>query len=180
MSSLDEIKIDISPPSNNSRSSKDDESRKELLWETREENVLNKWKNEMSNLSEEHNVSGRYYKKLYSIINLPATIIPIVLGGVNSKLGNYEFLQTILMILSGSLIGVSTFYNLGQLYSSHFEFENKYDTLSRELEKELQKPKRHRMACDLYMERIYLKYSSLNANAPDMYDNEFLKKILLK
>ena len=164
-----EERINISPAS---LSSHDDENRKELLWENREEELLQKWMHEMYDMGKSHNVSGRHYKKLYGYFGVPATLIPIVLSGLNQQLEEYPLVQSLLMISTGALIGVSTFFNLGKRYAQHFEYENRYLELARGLEKELNKPKRHRLACDVYMEKIYLQYCALNARAPNTSQNK--------
>lgn len=158
----DDIKIDLTPPSSNS---KDDEHRKELLWETREEELLKDWMEEMKINSIKQGKKARQTKKLYALVGVPATLIPIVLSGLTS-LEIEPLVNSLLMITTGSLIGISTFFNLGKKFAQHFEYEHKYDELARELEKELKKPKRHRIACDVYMEKIYMTYNGLNARAP--------------
>ncbi len=154
---MEDIKIDLS---------KDDESRKELLWEDREETLLNTWKDEMGVLSRKHRAAGKKYKAMYNVLGVPATLIPIVLSGVTEYI--HPPVQSFLMIIAGTLVGLSTFFNLGKRFTQHFEYEHTYDELARELEKELRKPKRHRVACDVYMERIYLKYTMHNNNAPNI------------
>lgn len=158
----DDIKIDLTPPSSNS---KDDEHRKELLWESREEELLKDWMEEMKINSIKQGKKARQTKKLYALVGVPATLIPIVLSGLTS-LEIEPLVNSLLMITTGSLIGISTFFNLGKKFAQHFEYEHKYDELARELEKELKKPKRHRIACDVYMEKIYMTYNGLNARAP--------------
>ena len=164
---MNDIKLDFerTPPSG--ISSKDDDNRKELLWESREEELLKKWMIEMKDNSIKHGKKARKTKKLYSLVGVPATLIPIVLSGLSS-LEIDPLINSLLMILTGSLIGVSTFFNLGKKFTQHFEYEHKYDELSRELEKELRKPKTHRVACDVYMEKIYMAFNGLNSQAPNV------------
>lgn len=157
-----DIKVEITPPSSDSN---DDENRKELLWESREEELLQKWMEEMIINSKKQGLRARKTKKLYACLGVPATLLPIVLSGLSS-LNIDPLINSLLMIVTGSLIGVSTFFNLGKKFAQHFEYEHKYDELSRELQKELRKPKRHRIACDVYMEKIYMTYNGLNARAP--------------
>lgn len=158
----EDIKVDITPPSAGSR---DDENRKELLWEHREEELLKEWMEEMKENSIKQGKKARQTKKIYALFGVPATLLPIVLSGLSS-LEIEPLVNSLLMITTGSLIGISTFFNLGKKFAQHFEYEHKYDELARELEKELKKPKRHRIACDVYMEKIYMTYNGLNARAP--------------
>ena len=159
---MGDIKVDITPPSSGSL---DDENRKELLWEHREEDLLKKWMDEMFICSKKQGIKARQTKKIYALVGVPATLIPIVLSGLTT-LEIDPLLNSLLMIVTGTLIGISTFFNLGKKFAQHFEYEHKYDELAKELQKELNKPKRHRIACDVYMEKIYMTYNSLNARAP--------------
>jgi len=175
---MEDIKIDVehTPPSNSG--SKDDENRKELLWEHREEELLTKWKDELYGNSKQHRKSGKKFKKLYAIFGVPATLIPIIMSGLTNQLEDYSLTQSLLMITTGTLVGISTFFNLGKRFAQHFEYEHRYDELAREIEKELKKPKRHRLACDVYMEKIYLKYSGLNARAPIVGSPKQMSRVL--
>ena len=155
------MKID----SQNSDISEDDANRKELLWETREEDLLKKWLDDMMESSRKQGIAGRRTKKLYAILGVPATLAPIIMSGLSS-LNVDPLINSLVMVATGTLIGVSTFFNLGKKFTEHFEYEYRFDELCKELEKELCKPKAHRISADVYMERIYMKYCALNASAP--------------
>lgn len=159
--SEDDLKLDISPEST------DDENRRELMWEKREEDLLVKWKNDMCNKSIEQGKSARKIKKLYSVLGLPATLLPIIMSGLTKQLEEYEILQSLLMIATGSLIGISTFFNLGKKTALHFEYEHKYSELALTIDKELTKPKKYRIALDVFLENISLKYIALDERAPN-------------
>jgi hypothetical protein len=65
----------------------------------------------------------------------------------------------------GLFSGVGMFFNFGKKEQLHFEYMNRFFELANEIEAELSKPKRHRIACDVYMEKIkqeYNKYTSLS------------------
>jgi len=55
---------------------------------------------------------------------------------------------------SGLFSGIGMFFNFGKKEHTHFEYANKFFELSNEIESELSKPKRMRVACDVYMEKI--------------------------
>lgn len=151
--------LEYTPPS-----SIDDEHRKELLWERREEIVINKWCEDCVIKSVYHHKKGKYNKILYSLFGIPPIIIPIVLGGVSSLIPCHSLLYSVGMMCVGILSGVSVFFNFGKKAQEHSEYENRFFELGNEMETELCKPKRHRVACDVYLERtkqIYHKYCSL-------------------
>ena len=109
----DDIKIDLTPPS-----SVDNENRKELLWESREEELLRKWMLEMYESSKKQGMKAKRTKKIYALIGVPATLLPIILSGLTSVEID-PLVNSLLMITTGSLIGISTFFNLGKKFSQH-------------------------------------------------------------
>jgi len=145
----------------------DDHLRQELQWENREEKLLLKWMSEMYKISKKQGIAARKTKKIYALVGVPAVLLPIILSGLSS-IEIDPLINSLLMITTGSLIGISTFFNLGKKSQQHFEYENKYDELAREIEKEMEKPRRHRIACDVYMEKIYMSYNGLNESSPNV------------
>ena len=157
--------IDISPPSSQSQ---DDSQRKELLWEEREEILLEEWRENMETQSKKHRIKGDKFKQLYKVFGIPAILIPIVLSSLSSQLEGSPLINSLCLLLAGVCSGISNFLNFGRLYSEHYNYEQLYDEMANELKKELSKPKRHRVACDVYMERVYMRYSALNQGAPNV------------
>ncbi len=155
-----DIKLDIS------ESSKDDSSRKELLWEKREEDVFYEWLKDMNEKSTAHGKKGKIFKKRYAILMIPATLIPIIISGLSSVLVAHPLIISGAGILTGVLSGLSGFYNLGSKYEQHFQYENHYAILAKEIRKELSKPKAMRPACDVYLEKIMAQLNNLDSNAP--------------
>jgi hypothetical protein len=70
------------------------------------------------------------------------------------------------MMLSGLFSGISMFFNFGKKTELHSNYSNKYFELANEIDSELIKPKRFRVACDVYMERTKLRYNSLCKHSP--------------
>ena len=163
-----------------SLSSKDDSSRKELLWELREEELMLKWKEEMKTQANLHRKKGRQIKKLYAVFGLPASLIPIILSGLSEQFENHMLAYNLLMIFSGTLVGISTFFNLGKRFTQHFQYEHRYLELALDIEKEIRKPKRFRQPCDVYMEAVYLKYCNLNGQAPLVGSPEITERKISK
>jgi hypothetical protein len=159
-----DAKIDITPPSKSD--SKDDSTRKELLWEAREESLIIKWKNEMLIKKNHHNKKGIRLKKFYRIFGIPACCIPIIVSGLTNELKDFPEILSYLMIATGIITTMMTFFNFSKTSQLHFEFENRYAMLVKNIEKEMQKPKKSRIACDVYVENIYLQYCYLDSSAP--------------
>ena len=70
------------------------------------------------------------------------------------------------MISSSIFAGINTFMNFSKKTQLHYEFEAKYNELAVSIEKELSIPKAHRVAADVFLERIQRVYNSLNSYAP--------------
>jgi hypothetical protein len=156
--------VENTPPSK--RNSEDDPDRRELLWEQREEILLHKWKNEMHSNAVQHRISGRFYKRLYVIFGLPSVLIPIIIGSLSEPLKEFSTTKSLLMILCGLLTGITTFFNLGKRYTDHGHYEHMYTELARSIESELSRPKAFRQPCDVYLEKIRLRFGNLNNQAP--------------
>lgn len=159
-----ETKIEITPPSKSN--SKDDSTRKELLWESREENLILKWGNEMKEKEKYHKRKGIRLKKLYRLFGIPACCIPIIVSGLTNELKDFPEILSYLMITTGIITTMMTFFNFSKTSQLHFEFENRYAMLIKNIEKEMQRPKKSRIACDVYVENIYLQYCYLDSSAP--------------
>ena len=162
---MEDLKIDLTPDSN--KSSEDDPLRKELLWERREEQLLLKWGDNIKQKSIKHKSKALTNKKMYHIISIPVIITPLIIGGINGMVDIAPITFSILMIFSSILAGVNTFFNFSKKSTLHLEFEGKYNELHVSIEKEMAIPKKHRMAADVFLERIQQTYNHLNNYAPD-------------
>ena len=146
----------------------DDENRKELPWETREEKLLLKWCDDCRKRSKAHDMKGKKNKIKFAIFGIPSILIPIILGGVASVVPCYSIIYSTVMMGSGLISGVSMFFNFGKKEQEHFNFMNKFFELANEIESELSKPKRFRVACDVYVEKIKQEYNSLCKHSPTL------------
>jgi hypothetical protein len=142
-------------------SSIDDENRKELLWEKREERLLLKWVEDMRKRSAVHDKLGRKNKILYSVFGIPSVLIPIVIGGLTPILECNTLVYSVGMIVTGLFTATNVFFNFSKKTHQHFESQKKMFELANDIETELSKPKRFRVECSVYMERIKLSYNLL-------------------
>jgi hypothetical protein len=149
-------------------SSVDDENRKELLWEKREERILRKWCNDCMNRSIRHDVKGKKNKVLFGVFGIPTMLIPIILGGISSFIPCHSLSYSLGIMGTGLFSGISVFFNFGKKEQLHFEYQNKFLELSNEIDAELSKPKRHRIACDVYMEKIKQEYGKYCSSSPTL------------
>jgi hypothetical protein len=159
---MSDIQIDITP------SSTDNADRKELLWESRQEELLKQWVNSCKIKSVQHDIHGKKNKIKFAIFAVPSILTPIILGGVSSVLPSNSLGYSLGMMGSGIFSGIGLFFNYGKRAQLHFEYSNKFSDLATDIEVELCKPKRHRIACDVYLERTRLCFSALCGQAPNL------------
>ena len=163
----EDLVIDVNRE-NTPPSSIDDENRKELLWEKREENVLLKWCEDCKYRSRQHDKKGKKNKIMFGLFGVPSMLIPIVLGGVSSIFPCHSLLYSLGMMGTGLFSGIAMFFNFGKKQQEHFEYVNRFFELSNEIEAELSKPKKHRIACDVYMEKIKQEYNKCCSLSPTL------------
>ena len=159
----EDIEIDITP-----QSSFDDVQRKELLWESREEELINKWIDDCKIRCEKHNKKSKEYKIKYASVGLPSILIPIVLGGLSPIIQCQTLEYSLVLMTAGIFSGVGMFFNFGKKQVEHNMYANKFFKLVTEVESELAKPKKNRIACDVYIEKVKNEYNSLVLSSPDL------------
>ena len=161
----EDVQIDLTP--NSSNSSKDDPNRRELLWYKREEKIFHNWINESKKKVDFHKKKEKYCKMKNIIFSVPCIVIPIISSGLSGILPCNSLENSILMMIVGILSCVNTFFDFGKKEERHGIFANRYFTLINEVESELSKPKRDRIACDLYLEKIKQNYNTLHLTEPN-------------
>lgn len=154
------IEIEITPPS------VDDNSRKEMMWSLKPEKQLLEWKTDINKMKRKHFQIGNKNKNLFIIFGIPTITIPAVIAGLNGVIELLPITISILMICSSIISAIASFMNFGKKSQLHFEYESKYSELELEIEVELCKHKIDRIACDVFLERIFNRYNALNSSAP--------------
>ena len=95
-------------------------------------------------------------------------MIPVILGGVSGIIQCHSLSYSIIMMVSALFNATLMFFNFGKKQSDHSNYANLYIELSYEIESELCKPKSHRPACDVFLEKIKSKYTNLIKTSPDI------------
>ena len=88
--------------------------------------------------------------------------------GLGNILHDYIYANMTLMILVSIMTGLNGFLNLGKQTQENFQYEGLYSDLVLNIEQELCKPKSHRVACDVYLERVKCNVSKLDLSAPNL------------
>lgn len=142
---------------------------KEEPYTQKNEALLKEWMDEARSLSSKHNEKGRYYKYWHERIGFPATLLPVVyspISGLLSNEPNIEIANVAVLITTGVLTGIHTFFDLGRKSQLHFDYENRYMDVCTTIRVELEKEPRFRMRCDRFIEIIHAKMDNLGASAP--------------
>lgn len=163
-----DVTLKIEKESSSKNSSMDDANRKELLWEHREENVINEWRETMISNSKKHNSKAKRMKNIYRVLMIMSIVFPALLSFLNNFINTIPILVQSMLLTSSIVSGLNGFLNLGARTEKHFQYEASYMKLSNEIRKELCKPKRHRIACDVYLQVIMSDMNTLDRSAPDL------------
>jgi len=165
---LDELHINIKEESKKSdSSSKDDPNREEMPWDSKREEFVWKIHKDCIEKSTAYDTASRSAKKKYTRYALPGVVVPIVMSVVSPHLPqDYSYVDGIALAGIAVLNGLNTFFNFGKKFSNYNEFSGKYADLAGYIDVEMSKPKRFRVALDVFLERVSTKKSFLDANAP--------------
>jgi hypothetical protein len=144
-----------------------------LPWVTEVEELLEKWGSDCSVRSTAHAVHANKKRRLYRIIGIPSILVPICMASFSRLYSDCDTYEVLLMnslgyLVSGSLAGVGTFFNFGQQYAQHAQYEILYYELYTEIECILAKPANFRGHADVILGTFRLKYDSLNRCSPDL------------
>lgn len=147
--------------------STDDDNRRELLWEDREENLIMDITRKCEAIAIRHHIKGAVSKRLYAFWGVPGIILPVVVASLNEYLEE-KYYASVAMLTAAICNTIGTFFNYGKMSQKHFDIAGKYEELSQEVQMEMCKPKRHRIACDVYLQKTVSKFNNLNSNAPNL------------
>ena len=147
-------------------SSEDNIDRVELLWDSRNQDLIIHWANECKQNSKLHHTAGKKFKLLYNIVGVPTMLVPILVGSFSSQLAVSPITQSVLMLCSGALSTISQFFDFSGRSAAHFEYEARYSELAAAIDVECCKPKARRIAADVYLEHCLNARNRLGAGAP--------------
>lgn len=146
-----------------------DNVRDELPWEDREEVKIKEWQESAIDRSKQHARKSIYFKKLHYVFGMIAIGLPFAGTLATMVLENYsKEIGTIILATTTMCAGVNTFFNFGSKCERHSEYENRYAEFSNTIDKELAKPKKFRIPCDVCMEFVTATLARLTAAAPDL------------
>jgi hypothetical protein len=146
--------------------SEDDPNRREVLWTERQQNLILGWAKKLRGNSAAHGRMGKIMKRRYTMVSLPAILIPVVASSLSNVLQPYPLAMSGAMLVTSIFTGINGFFNYGKLTQQYFEYEYNYNKLANEIDKELSKKKMDRIACDLYLQIVLSEMNRLDSSAP--------------
>ena len=156
-------------PSNNESRLSTDTVRFELPWESREELKINEGKDQSIERKEKHARRSKYFKKLHYAFGMLAIGLPFAGTLASTVIVTYsKEISTVILATTTLCSGVNAFFNFGRKCERHSEYENRYDEFANTIDKELSKPRRFRIPCDVCLEYTSTTLARLTAAAPDL------------
>ena len=146
----------------------DEPDRREVLWDVRLEELCKKWKDDCLVRTKRHDLKAKVHKRRFDIFALPAIVLPLIMSGLSNILVEYPLVSSSGMAITAILTGINTFYNNAKRELQQFEYSAKFFKLSIDVERELAKKKRDRLAADVFLERVSMDYNNLAFNAPPL------------
>ena len=140
--------------------------REEELWTTESEKFLIEWMTAMCVKSKAHDKSYKKFKKYNNVLALPTILLPLILSPLTGYITDFPIISSLMLISTGVLSGINSFFNFSKKSQQNNEYSNLYAQLAREIKIEVRRPSRFRMPVDKFSERIYQKYSALDASSP--------------
>ena len=151
-----------------SDSNSDNTHRIELLWDSKNEQVIEKWGELCKESSFAHGNKAKRFKILHVFIGIPTMILPVVSAVFSQQLTAQPFLLSMLMLLSGGLAAVGQFFDFSNKSAPHYEFEARYIERVNKTESELCKPSARRVAADVFLEHCLSAFNRLCSSAPPL------------
>jgi hypothetical protein len=155
-----------SPGSTNT--SQDDADRKELLWDGTEEGYVTNVADKCRSKAERHLSTSASRRKAFHVVGIPSVILPLIAAVLQCDQGDYAWVVTTIIVLSGSCSAVNAFMNFGKLAQQHLEYAARFEELSSEIDSMLCRPKSGRIAADVFLERCQNKFAALTLGAPPL------------
>jgi len=143
-----------------------DIDRVEMKWNSNLEKKLQDWMELCKDIALAHSKMAKKRKQCYYVMSIPAILVPLFMGFTQQYFGEdheyYPLISSTGYLLTGSLTALNTFLAYGAKYVEHEVASNRYEEVMYEIDSILIKPKKHRQAADVCMERIKNNIESLN------------------
>jgi hypothetical protein len=155
------------PTKDDDSNSSTDALREELPWEEREEKLINEIIADCEAAEVVHEAKSKRCKMFYVLFGLPAIILPMVAALLSEYLSTENKMSvSVVLVFASMLSAIQQFFNFGKKAQTHSEFSGRFSELALSTRVEIVKPKRFRVACDVFLERVSRNMIQLKNSAP--------------
>ncbi len=145
----------------------EDTNRLEEKWSEDNEYFFEKIINICLDKSNKHDLCSHKNKKRYIYFSIPTITLPLILANTSALLPNTMVpIEPICLTLVGIISGLQTIFNFSRKKEIHNTASGKYAQLALDIKTQLARKKRHRVAFDVFLERITQRLRELDENAP--------------
>ena len=131
--------------------------------------LLEHWLGVSRKMAVAHNAKGKRFKFRHELIGIPATLLPIAYSpvpGLLSWMPWIEYVNVSVLITTGILSGIHSFYDFGRKSERHFQYEAYYSDLATTILVELSKRREMRICASRFVEMVQSKVDNYASNAP--------------
>lgn len=150
------------PPSTPHTSS--DGERKELLWEKREETLVHTWIEECRSMALLHHQTAKRLRVIHKLLRFFCSLLPFIGAAFTEELDT--FWNKVFFVTITAVTVFTSVLDLGQKVESHFVFSSMYEELKNSMRTEMHKPKKWRIACDVFLKEYELKLNRCIRDQP--------------
>jgi hypothetical protein len=147
-------------------------------WNTFHENLLKKWQERCEHYSKLHNLSGKYYDKLNTIISLPTKLLLTLIATIEfSQLSQVDSQSTWSFYFNGFIAILTLLIQQARDYlgwnarvTKHFNVANAYEKIGTNIEVELCNPVDKRINVRAFMRYCKNMLQNLKETSPSIPD----------
>ena len=144
----------------------DDPDRRECEWTDTIDSTILRWGEDCQQKSHEHKSYAKINNVLHFAFALPAITLPLIAVWLDNWLTPSTTISAnCLVAITSLLVAISSLCAFQKKQMLHEEHQARYHNLNTLIEKELCKHKRDRQACDVFIEKVMIKYNTLNKSS---------------
>lgn len=156
---MDDIAIETTPAS-----SSDDETRREMLWKARPEELVIQIAIDALVTSTKHERAAWKAKRFHQALGLLTVVMPL---GASIAIEYADPVVNSALILSAAVCsGVNQVMNYGAKSRHHFEYQARWADLASNINFEMAKSRADRVAADMFLEGVRTRLAAMRSSGP--------------
>ena len=141
----------------------------EEAWHRSTEAQIHTWRTAAKHAAILHETSGYHYKKRKLQYSLIPIILPFMMTPLTPHIDMFEYGAMIIAVMFsiiGVFTGLNTFFAPGEQMQRHFNASSNYADIVDDVDSEMHRYRKYRVAADVFVMKIKLKSAQLRQNAP--------------